>query len=160
VAAGVLQLGERTQRRLLDPLDPPGGRKPSSRSPLDTAGLDERDRERAERFNEYRQDGIGYLHLQASRPQTLAYALADSPVAQLAWITEKFPEWTDPAHERPDDAVDRDALLTAVSIAWLTQAGASSAHATYEGMQVFRQMAAEGGFGEGGDEGPGGPPTT
>ena len=39
----------------------------------------------------------GYADLQATRPQTLAYALNDSPVGQLAWIVEKFAEWTDPA---------------------------------------------------------------
>jgi epoxide hydrolase len=50
------------------------------------------------------------------RPQTLGYALTDSPVGQLAWITEKFKEWTDPAAELPDDAVDRDQLLTTVTM--------------------------------------------
>ncbi|WP_203582091.1 epoxide hydrolase family protein [Microbacterium hibisci] len=128
--------------------------------PIDTASLTGADRERAERFNAAQQDAYGYLHLQSTRPQTLAYALADSPVAQLAWIAEKFHEWTDPAHELPDEAVDRDALLTAVSIAWFTGAGGSSAHATYEGMQVYRQMAAAQGQGtDAGSEAPSGPPT-
>ena len=89
-------------------------------------------------------DGLGYLHMQSTRPQTLAYALNDSPVGQLAWIVEKFQEWTDPAAELPEDAVDRDQLLTNVSVYWFTGAGASSAHATYEGMQAWRQMAAQG----------------
>lgn len=126
--------------------------------PLDPDSLTGVDRLRAERFNQYQQDGIGYLHLQATRPQTLAYALTDSPVAQLAWIVEKFREWTDPAHEVPDEAVDRDALLTAVSIAWFTGAGGSSAHATFEGMQVYRRLAAQHGDGAG-SEAPPGPPT-
>ena len=112
------------------------------RSTLD--GLPAADRARAERFNEFRADGLGYLHLQATRPQTLAYALTDSPVGQLAWIVEKFQEWTDPAATLPEDAVDRDQLLTNVSIFWFTGAGASSAHATYEGMQAWRAMAAHG----------------
>ena len=111
--------------------------------PIEVEPLTGVDRIRAERFNAAQQDAYGYLHLQSTRPQTLAYALADSPVAQLAWIAEKFHEWTDPAHELPDEAVDRDALLTTVSIAWFTGAGGSSAHATYEGMQVYRQMAAQ-----------------
>ena len=88
-------------------------------------------------------DGLGFLHLQATRPQTLAYSLADSPVGQLAWIVEKFHEWTDPAADRPEGAVDRDQLLTNVSISWFRGAGPSSAHATYEGMQVWRAMAAQ-----------------
>ncbi|MGH3480358.1 MAG: epoxide hydrolase family protein [Jiangellaceae bacterium] len=110
--------------------------------PVDLEGLSEADRARGERFNAYQADGLGYLHLQATRPQTLAYALNDSPAGQLAWIVEKFHEWTDPAAELPDDAVDRDQLLTNVSIFWFTGAGASSAHATYEGMQAWREMAA------------------
>ena len=116
--------------------------------PLELTGLAGAERERAERFNSYREDGLGYLHMQSTRPQTLAYSLNDSPVGQLAWIVEKFREWTDPSAELPEDAVDRDQLLTNVSIMWFTGAGASAAHATYEGMQAWRQMAAGGhGFG-------------
>ena len=118
--------------------------------PLDLDGLDEADRVRAERFNAYQQDGLGYLHLQSTRPQTLAHLLTDSPTGQLAWIAEKFREWTDPAVALPEDAVDRDLLLTNASIYWFTRSGASSAHITYEGMQAFRQFVEEHG-GEGGD---------
>ena len=75
-------------------------------------GLSEADRVRAERFNALQQDGLGYLHLQATRPQTIGYALNDSPVGQLAWMAEKFREWTDPAPALPEDAVDLDHLLT------------------------------------------------
>src|SRR5206468_8279560 len=106
-------------------------------------GLSGADRRRAERFNAYQADGMGYLHLQATRPQTLGYALTDSPAAQLAWIAEKFREWTDPDALLPEDAVDRDQLLTNVSIFWFTGSGASSANAMYEGMQAFRAMVAQ-----------------
>lgn len=109
--------------------------------PIGLEGLAGADRARAERFNAYQADQLGYLHLQATRPQTLAYGLQDSPVAQLAWITEKFHDWTDPAAALPTDAVDRDQLLTAVSVYWFTGAGASSAHATYEGMRAWREIA-------------------
>ena len=97
--------------------------------------------------------------MQATRPQTLAYSLTDSPVGQLAWIVEKFHEWTDPANELPDQAVDRDQLLTNVSVYWFTASGASSAHATYEGMQAWKQMeAAAGDHGGRRGGGPAGPP--
>jgi hypothetical protein len=43
----------------------------------------------------------GYASIQSTRPQTLAYALTDSPAGQLAWIVEKFKEWTDPAAGSP-----------------------------------------------------------
>jgi pimeloyl-ACP methyl ester carboxylesterase len=133
--------------------------------PIDLDGLPPQDRARAERFNAAQFDDLGYLHLQATRPQTLAYALHDSPAGQLAWIAEKFQAWTDPAAELPTDAVDRDQLLTNVSIYWFTGAGASSAHATYEGMQAWRQIAAQQAQASGGHDaasseaGPSGPPT-
>ncbi len=79
--------------------------------------------------------GNGYFEVQANRPQTLAYALSDSPVGQLAWIVEPFKEWTHHA-EHPDDAVDRDQLLTNVMLYWLTNTAASSARFYYENMHV------------------------
>jgi pimeloyl-ACP methyl ester carboxylesterase len=132
--------------------------------PIELDGLDGADRARAERFNTDQFDDLGYLHLQATRPQTLAYALNDSPAAQLAWIADKFYAWTDPAAELPDDAVDRDQLLTGASVYWFTGSGASSAHATYEGMQAWRQMAARQAAEPGGHhaqqlDAPPGPPT-
>jgi hypothetical protein len=128
--------------------------------PVELDGLSAADKARAGRFNEYQADGIGYLHMQSTRPQTLAYALNDSPVGQLAWIVEKFHEWTDPAANLPEDAVDRDQLLTGVSVYWFTGAGASSAHATYDGMQAWREMAARQpeGAGDAHQAGPSGPP--
>ena len=125
--------------------------------PLSLDGLTGLDRDRAERFNRYQAEDLGYLHLQSTRPQTLAYALTDSPVAQLAWIAEKFYQWTDPAAKLPEDAVDRDQLLTNVSLFWFTQSGASSAHATYEGMQAWRQLASQEHEAPAGDAPPGPP---
>jgi pimeloyl-ACP methyl ester carboxylesterase len=130
--------------------------------PIDLDGLSTADQVRARRFNEFQADGLGYLQLQATRPQTLAYALNDSPVGQLAWIVEKFKEWTDPAAELPEDAVDRDRLLTNVSLYWFTGGGASAANFTYEGMQAFREFVAKAAAGDHGDQGgaaPAGPPT-
>ncbi|MFF0311746.1 epoxide hydrolase family protein [Streptosporangium sp. NPDC004379] len=131
---------------------------------LDPETLPEADRARAQRFNRYRAEGLGYLTLQSTRPQTLAYALSDSPAGQLAWIVEKFHEWTDPAAELPDEAVDRDQLLTNVSLFWFTGSGASSAHAVYEGMRAWRAFDAEQearreAGQEPRQEGPAGPPT-
>ncbi|MBE7551188.1 MAG: alpha/beta fold hydrolase [Anaerolineales bacterium] len=127
---------------------------------VELEGLSEADRARGERFNTFQTDGIGYLHMQATRPQTLAYSLNDSPVGQLAWIVEKFQEWTDPAARLPEDAVDRDQMLTNVSIFWFSGAGASSAHATYEGMQAYREMVARQSAGASADGGQqSGPPT-
>jgi pimeloyl-ACP methyl ester carboxylesterase len=127
---------------------------------VELEGLSEADRARGERFNKMREDGVGYLWIQATRPQTLAYLLNDTPVGQLAWIVEKFQAWTDPKALLPEDAVDRDQLLTDVSIFWFNGAGASSANAIYEGMQAYRQIAAQQSQGEESKPGkPSGPPT-
>jgi pimeloyl-ACP methyl ester carboxylesterase len=96
------------------------------RDPAQLADLDESERQRLQAFNRFWREGRGYAVLQATRPQTLAYALTDSPVGQLAWIVEKFREWTD-SRERPEDAVDRDQLLTNVTVYWLTGTAGSSA---------------------------------
>ena len=73
---------------------------------------------------------MGYYAIQATRPQTVAYGLTDSPVGQLAWIVEKFGEWTDGG--LPDEAVDRDQLLTNVTLYWLSGTAGSSARLYYE----------------------------
>jgi hypothetical protein len=77
--------------------------------------------------------------IQATRPQTLGYGLTDSPTGRLAWIGEKFREWTDPTAELPEHAVDRDALLTNVSLYWLTATATSSANLYYEGAANWGQ---------------------
>jgi epoxide hydrolase len=98
----------------------------------DAAAVTDAHRATLARMRQFQADGLGYIHLQTTRPQTIAYALNDSPVAQLAWIAEKFREWTDPAAELPEDAVDRDRLLTNVSLYWFTGSGASAAQFLYE----------------------------
>ncbi len=98
----------------------------------DRAAVTDAHRASLERMRRFQADGLGYLQLQTTRPQTVAYALTDSPAGQLAWIVEKFKEWTDPAAELPEDAVDRDHLLTNVSIYWFTGTAGSSASHYYE----------------------------
>jgi epoxide hydrolase len=78
-----------------------------------------------DRMDAFRREGSGYLAIQNSRPQTIGYGLIDSPLLQLAWIAEKVHEWT----QLP---VDRDQLLTTVSLYWFTKSGASAAHTLYE----------------------------
>ena len=104
---------------------------PGQPAPEDVATLTDEERSRLDRGRRFRDDGAGYAQLQATRPQTLAYALTDSPAGQLAWIVEKFKEWTD-SSDAPEDAVDRDLLLTNVTIYWLTATAGSSARLYYE----------------------------
>ena len=108
--------------------------------PLDLTGLSNADRARGERFNQMQVDEFGYLWIQSTRPQTLAYLLNDTPVGQLAWIVERFQAGIGPGASLPEEVVDLDQLLTNVSIFWFTGAGASSANAMYEGMQAYRAI--------------------
>jgi epoxide hydrolase len=97
------------------------------------ADFTEAEQARLARLRDYMQDSRGYFEIQATRPQTLGYALNDSPVGQLAWIVEKFQAWTE-GDGLPEQGVDRDRMLTNVMLYWLTGTGASSAHMYYEMM--------------------------
>jgi pimeloyl-ACP methyl ester carboxylesterase len=97
------------------------------------AGMSDVDKQRVARLNNYMSEMNGYFQVQSTRPQTLSYGLADSPVGQLAWIVEKFKEWTD-GDGLPEDAVDRDHMLTNVTLYWLTNTGGPSANIYYESM--------------------------
>jgi epoxide hydrolase len=103
-----------------------------SGDPAELEGLTEAEQERIARFRNFEQDMSGYMAIQGTRPQTQAYGLADSPAGQLGWILEKFKEWTDPSADLPEDAVDRDHLLTNVSIYWFSNTAGSSANLYYE----------------------------
>jgi len=77
-----------------------------------------------------------YAVQQATRPQTLGYGLADSPVGQLAWITEKFYAWTD-CDGHPENAVSRDVILDNAMVYWLTNTAASSARLYWESFSMI-----------------------
>ena len=86
-----------------------------SGDPEEMKSLTEREKSFLERGARFQKQGSGYYMIQGSRPQTLAYGLTDSPAGLLAWIAEKFAEWTDPA-----SVIDRDQMLTNVSVYWFT----------------------------------------
>jgi pimeloyl-ACP methyl ester carboxylesterase len=96
-------------------------------APGDPAALTGADRAAAARGARWRRDGAGYYRIQATRPQTLAYAMHDSPTGLLAWIAEKFSEWSDPA-----SVIDRDDLLTNVMLYWLTGTANSASRLYWE----------------------------
>jgi len=76
-------------------------------------------------------DGYGYFREQATRPQTVAYGLADSPAGQANWVYEKFQAWTD-NHGNPEDALRLDQMLDDISVYWFTNSAASSARFYWE----------------------------
>lgn len=77
----------------------------------------EREKKGLERSDWFLNEGQAYRQLQSTKPQTLSYAFADSPVALLAWIYEKLHDWTDEYPWTDDE------ILTWVSIYWFSAAG-------------------------------------
>ena len=112
-----------------------------SGDPDEMAALSEDDMARLGLLGKFDQEMSGYMKLMQTRPQTLSYALTDSPVGQLAWIVEKFKEWTD-SDKVPEDAISRDKILDAVSIYWLTATAGTSANFYYEGAAALHALAA------------------
>ncbi|MGP3990104.1 epoxide hydrolase family protein [Streptomyces sp. 3N207] len=126
-------------------------------------GLSEADEQRRQRMQNFND---GYLQCNSKRPQTVAYALTDSPAGQLAWIVEKFKELTDPADGLPEDSIDRDRFLTAVSLYWLTATAGPAAQVYYEAISAqdwgataedwSEAVGDQDGAGDGADPGEGG----
>jgi pimeloyl-ACP methyl ester carboxylesterase len=111
------------------------------RDPARLKTLSEADQQRLQGNARFLRDGAGYFSLQSTRPQTLAYGLTDSPVGQLAWIIEKFKEWTD-SDRVPEEAIDRDRLLTNVTLYWLTATAGSSADIYYNAAHAGAPLGA------------------
>lgn len=75
----------------------------------------------------------GYADIMNTRPQTIGYALNDSPLALATFIYEKFWEWTD-NHGKPEDALSIDQMLNDISLYWFTGTGTSAARLYWEGV--------------------------
>jgi epoxide hydrolase len=95
------------------------------------------DQKRAvEAMKVFREKGSAYLQLQSTRPQTIGYALADSPVGQAAWIYDIFNSGTGNLG-RPEDVLSRDKMLDEITLFWLTDTAASSARIYLEQAQLL-----------------------
>ncbi|WP_377270015.1 epoxide hydrolase family protein [Peterkaempfera sp. SMS 1(5)a] len=104
---------------------------PFAGPPQEQVALDERDLAGLAALKRFQAEEGGYSVIQATRPQTLGYALTDSPVGQLAWMVEKYWAWSD--HDGDlEKVVPRDRLLDAVTLSWLAATGASSARIYWE----------------------------
>ena len=93
--------------------------------------LTEREQACIAALQHYQDLDSGYSKQQSTRPQTIGYALVDSPIGQAAWILEKFWAWTD-CDGHPENVLTRDELLDNVMMYWLTASGASSARIYWE----------------------------
>jgi epoxide hydrolase len=80
----------------------------------------------------------GYSTEHATRPQTIGYALVDSPVALCAWIVEKLWAWTD-CDGHPERALTRDEMLDNLMLYWLPRTGASSARLYWESIRTVNE---------------------
>ena len=96
-----------------------------------TDGLTDVERAWAEGTRHFWQHRAAYAKQQATRPQTIGYSLIDSPVGLLAWILDKFAEWSD-TEDSPFETMSRDRILDDVTLYWLTRSGASAARIYYE----------------------------
>ena len=76
-------------------------------------------------------DGCGYFREECTRPHTVGYALADSPVGQAMWIYQIFQAYTD-NKGNPEDALTIDEMLDDISLYWFTDAAASSGRIYWE----------------------------
>ncbi|MFF3742873.1 epoxide hydrolase family protein [Streptomyces kronopolitis] len=94
-------------------------------------GLTAVERTWAEDTRHFWRHRAAYAKQQATRPQTIGYSLVDSPVGLLAWILDKFAEWTD-TEDSPFETISRDRILDDVTLYWLTRSGASAARIYYE----------------------------
>ncbi|MGW0482229.1 epoxide hydrolase family protein [Nonomuraea sp. NPDC003214] len=101
--------------------------------PAELAGATEEERAELEAATAWMGQGSGYGPYLAARPQTLAHGFADSPVAQLAYLVERYKEFDGWPEEIPAEPIPRDLLLTNASLYWLTGTGGSSSWTYYEG---------------------------
>ncbi|MEV6442690.1 epoxide hydrolase family protein [Amycolatopsis sp. NPDC051716] len=98
---------------------------------LTTDGLTPAERRWTEETHDFWHHRAAYAKQQATRPQTIGYSLVDSPVGLLAWILDKFAEWSD-TEDSPFETISRDRILDDVTLYWLTRTGASAARIYYE----------------------------
>ncbi len=97
--------------------------------------LSEREVVAYDRLLHFYHDGFGYAAMMNQSPQTIGYALADSPVAMAAYYYDKFAAWTDSDGE-PERALSYDEMLDAITLYWVTNTGTSSSRSYWEGAQA------------------------
>jgi pimeloyl-ACP methyl ester carboxylesterase len=101
---------------------------------IDTTDITAEEQAGLDAMDLHRRTGRGYSEQQSTRPQTLGYALTDSPVGQCAWIVEKFWAWTD-CDGHPERALTRDQMLDNISVYWFAATAASSGRLYWESLR-------------------------
>ena len=95
------------------------------------AGLTTEEREVFDQTREFYKNGLGYAAIMGTRPQTIGYSLADSPVGLAAWCYDKFADWVLTRGE-PERSLTRDEMLDNITLYWLTNTGTSAARIYWE----------------------------
>ena len=108
----------------------------------------EQERAAAQAFATFREDGFGYFLEMATRPQTIGYALLDSPVALAAWLldhdTDSYHKISDAfVNKDPAGNLTRDNILDNITLYWLTGTAASAARSYWEDGRALGRSARE-----------------
>jgi pimeloyl-ACP methyl ester carboxylesterase len=109
----------------------------------------EQERAAAAQLATFRETGFGYFLEMATRPQTIGYALLDSPVALAAWMcdhdTDSYYKISSAfVDKKPVSNLTRDNILDNITLYWLTHTGASAARSYWEDALARAQIAASG----------------
>ncbi|GIN09652.1 multidrug MFS transporter [Shouchella clausii] len=97
----------------------------------DQGTLSEEERQYKNKASAWMAQEGGYMSIQSTRPQTLAYGLSDSPVGLAGWMTEKFRSWSD-CNGDLAQKFSEDELLTHIMVYWVTNTIGSTAHMYYD----------------------------
>ena len=95
------------------------------------AGLSADERTCYEQMNALYTSGAGYAGIMVTRPQTLGYSFADTPVGMAAWYYDKFADWTY-TNGHPERELSKDDMLNDITLYWLTNTGTSSSRLYWE----------------------------
>ncbi|KAF8598948.1 alpha/beta-hydrolase [Ceratobasidium sp. AG-I] len=112
-----------------------------------TAALSQEEKDRLSRNSVFQTTGNGYFIEQSTRaspsysdPATIGLAVYDNPIGQLAWIGEKFLEWSDPQYGVPPSTITNNTMLTAISIYYLTQTFETAANTYYQNSNALTSL--------------------
>jgi pimeloyl-ACP methyl ester carboxylesterase len=109
------------------------------------AGLSEKEKAA---YDQRRARSLGYYIEQGTRPQTIGYSLADSPVGLAAWLIDHDPHsYQQMAHAfegQPEGGLTRDAILDNITLYWLTNTGTSSARLYWEEARLVSKGESKG----------------
>lgn len=87
--------------------------------------------DRMRRVREFMQQEFAYISLQSTRPALLGAMVGDSPLAQLAWVWDKYRSWTMPLEATPEEALGADFVFGNLGLYWFTRTAGSAAAVGY-----------------------------